>query len=68
MRRTFRLTDSRSDPRRDVGDEIRFHLDMRAQELIDQGMPHDEAWREARRQFGDVAAIEAEWDAGAIEA
>ncbi|HUQ82007.1 MAG TPA: ABC transporter permease [Gemmatimonadaceae bacterium] len=60
MKRTFRLTESHSDPRRDVGDEIRFHLDMRAQELIEQGLTHDDAWREARRQFGDIAAIEAE--------
>ena len=60
MKRTFRLTDTHPDPRRDVSDEIRFHLDMRAQELIDTGMPREEALREARRQFGDVAAIEAE--------
>jgi hypothetical protein len=60
MKRTFRLSDTRPDPRRDVSDEIRFHLDMRANELIQQGVPADDAWREARRQFGDVAAIEAE--------
>ena len=60
MKRTFRMSESHSDPRRDVSDEIRFHLDMRAQELIEQGVPREEAWREARRQFGDVAAIEAE--------
>jgi predicted permease len=59
MKRTFRLSDTRPDPRRDVRDEIRFHLDMRAQELIEQGVPREDAWREARRQFGDVAAIEA---------
>src|SRR5215208_5325454 len=29
MKRTFRLSDTRPDPRRDVSDEIRFHLDMR---------------------------------------
>ena len=61
MKRTFRLSDTRPDPRRDVSDEIRFHLDMRANELIQQGVPAEDAWREARRQFGDVAAIEAEW-------
>src|SRR5688572_17846565 len=60
MKRTFRLSDSHPDARRDVDDKIRFHLDMRAQELIEQGVPRDDAWREARRQFGDVAAIEAE--------
>jgi predicted permease len=60
MKRTFRLSDTRPDARRDVSDEIRFHLDMRAQELVEQGMSREEAWREARRQFGDIAAIEAE--------
>ena len=51
MKRTFRLSETRPDARRDVRDEIRFHLDMRAQELIDQGVPRDEALREARRQW-----------------
>src|SRR5690348_1384244 len=60
MKRTFRLSDSRPDPRRDVSDEIGFHLDMRVQELIDQGMSREDALREARHHFGDVAAIEAE--------
>src|SRR3982751_999854 len=60
MKRTFRLSDTRPDAPRDVSDEIRFHLDMRAQELIDHGLSKEDAWREARRQFGDVAAIEAE--------
>ena len=60
MKRTFRMSETRPDPRHDVSDEIRFHLDMRAQELIDQGVPPEEARREARRQFGDVTAIEAE--------
>ena len=60
MKRTFRLSDSRPDPRRDVTDEIGFHIDMRVQELIEQGMSREDALREARRHFGDVAAIEAE--------
>jgi len=60
MKHTFRLSESRPDARRDVADEIRFHLEMRAQELIEQGMSKEEAFREARRHFGDVAAIEAE--------
>jgi putative ABC transport system permease protein len=60
MKRSFRLSETRPDPRRDVTDEIRFHLDMRANELIEQGVPRENALLEARRQFGDVAAIEAE--------
>ena len=60
MKHTFRLSDTHPDARRDVTDEIRFHLDMRTQELIEQGMSAEDALREARRHFGDVAAIEAE--------
>ena len=60
MKRTFRLSETRPDARRDVSDEIGFHIDMRVQELIDQGMSKEDALREARRHFGDVAAIEAE--------
>src|ERR1051326_3706081 len=38
----------------DVESELRFHLEMRAQELIARGMSPDRARREAERQFGDV--------------
>jgi putative ABC transport system permease protein len=38
----------------DVESELRFHLEMRAQELIARGMSADRARREAERQFGDV--------------
>ena len=31
------------DVRADVDDELRYHLDMRAQELIDAGMPRESA-------------------------
>ena len=45
---------------RDVDDELRFHLDMRAQEFIDAGMSPDDARRAASAAFGDVAAIDAQ--------
>ena len=38
----------------DVESELRFHLEMRAQELIGRGMSADRAGAEAERQFGDV--------------
>jgi len=38
----------------DVHDEIAFHLEMRVKELVDRGLSTDAAWREARRQFGDL--------------
>ena len=38
----------------DVESELRFHLEMRAQELIARGVSEERAWREAEKQFGDV--------------
>src|SRR6185369_11021351 len=40
--------------RADVDDELRFHLDMRVEELVTLGMSPDAARREAMRQFGDL--------------
>ena len=60
MPRSFRLSDSRPDPRRDVEDEIRFHLEMRAREFMERGMSAEDARRAAGASFGDVEAIEAE--------
>src|SRR5256885_1717247 len=56
MRRSFRFTHSR----RDVTDEIGFHLEMRTREFIERGMSPEDARRAAAASFGDVAAIEAE--------
>ena len=56
MKRTFRLSDSRPDPRRDVDDEIDFHLDMRTREFIERGMSPEDARRAAASAFGDVGA------------
>ena len=55
MKRIFRRTDDR----KDVGDELRFHLDMRTQEFIDAGMSPEDARHAAARSFGDVDAIDA---------
>src|SRR5438093_1001170 len=38
----------------DVEEELRFHLDMRAQELVAKGAAPEAALDEARRQFGDL--------------
>jgi putative ABC transport system permease protein len=56
MKRSFRFFDSK----RDVADEIGFHLEMRTREFIERGMPPEEARRAAAASFGDIAAIEAE--------
>ncbi|MGI8497140.1 MAG: ADOP family duplicated permease [Gemmatimonadaceae bacterium] len=60
MKRSFRLSDSTPDPRRDVQDEIAFHLEMRAREMMERGMPEVDARRLATTSFGDRPAIEAE--------
>jgi putative ABC transport system permease protein len=60
MRRSFRLSDSRPDPHRDVSDELRFHLEMRTHEFIEQGMSPSDARRAALAAFGDVGEVEAE--------
>ena len=59
-KRSFRLTGRPRDVARDVQDEIRFHLEMRAQEFMERGMTPDDARRAAAAAFGDVPAIEAE--------
>ncbi|MDP6579223.1 MAG: ABC transporter permease [Vicinamibacterales bacterium] len=38
----------------DLDTEVQFHLDMRTEELINDGMTPDRARAEARRQFGDL--------------
>jgi predicted permease len=55
LRRLFRFP-RRSDQQidRDVDDELAFHIDMVAKELIDSGVPEPHAWARARRQFGDI--------------
>jgi putative ABC transport system permease protein len=60
MRRRFRLPGSSADVARDVGSELRFHLDMRTQELIDAGMGPQAARLAALQAFGDLDAIEGE--------
>ena len=60
MKRLFRLSLIQHDPPRDVRDEIRFHLEMRTREFIEQGMTPEQARRAAESAFGDVTEIEAE--------
>ena len=56
-KRSFRLTDARPDAKRDVDDELAFHLEMRTREFIDQGLDPEEARRRATASFGDVQSI-----------
>ena len=47
-----------SDPAADVKDELRFHLEAKADDLISQGLHPDAAREEAERQFGDLRAVQ----------
>jgi predicted permease len=49
---------TRDEVRTDVADEFAFHLDMRTDELVREGLTQDEARRQAIREFGraDTAA------------
>jgi putative ABC transport system permease protein len=60
MKRILRPSDIRPDRKREVGDELRFHLEMRTREFVEQGMSPEEGRRAAQASFGDVAAITAE--------
>jgi putative ABC transport system permease protein len=42
----------------DLSEEIREHLEEKVEELVEGGMPREEAVFEARRQFGGVTQIE----------
>src|SRR5881394_1163328 len=57
MRRVFRLPLDRARLRREVDDEIAFHLETRVQRLVQTGLSPDDARREALRQFGDVRSV-----------
>ena len=60
MRRLFRLPGRTADIAREVDGELRFHLDMRAQELMDAGMGPQAARLAALQSFGDLPTIAAE--------
>src|SRR4051812_20216808 len=56
----------------EMEEELRFHLEMRAQENVRRGMPPAEAAAAARRQFGNINIVKDAWrditGAGVIEA
>jgi predicted permease len=47
-----------SSPRAEVDDEVAFHLEMRARELIDQGVDPQRARQLAMERFGPMAPVE----------
>ncbi|MGH7616324.1 MAG: ADOP family duplicated permease [Gemmatimonadaceae bacterium] len=58
MRRVFRIPFfGGGQIRREVDDELAFHLAMRAERLAAAGMSPEDAQREALRQFGDLGGV-----------
>jgi putative ABC transport system permease protein len=42
---------------RDLDDEVTFHIEMRVQDLVKRGVPHDVARQQARTEFGDARRL-----------
>lgn len=66
FRRSLRITRHRSDPGRDVRDEIDFYIEERTRELVEAGVPAEHAKRRAQEAFGDGSRIEAECNTIAV--
>ena len=49
-----------ADPAADINDELRFHIEAKTDDLMEQGWGREEAWREANRVFGDYESIRAD--------
>src|SRR3954454_5417175 len=60
LRRRVRLIVDRKGVEREMRDEMRFHLEMEAEELTRFGAAESEALRLGRRRFGGVARFEDE--------
>jgi len=56
LRRLFALPRTAHSIRRDIDEEIRFHLEERIRELVEQGIAPAEARERALRQYGDLGA------------
>src|SRR5580704_14566354 len=46
--------------KREIDEELRFHIEQRTAENIAAGMPPEEAAREARKSFGNVQSVREE--------
>jgi predicted permease len=57
MRPVIRTRFGRRSVPGEVDDELAFHIDMRARQLIESGWPPDEALAEAKRRFGDMGEV-----------
>ena len=57
VRRLFRLATGRSTEEADLDEELKLHLDLLTEELVEAGMEPAAARREAERRFGDREPI-----------
>lgn len=57
LRRLFRLATGRSTVEEDARDELTLHAELLTQELVDAGMPPQEASAEATRRLGNLSRI-----------
>jgi predicted permease len=60
LRSLFRVFAHRRDFEEGMSDELSFHVEQYTQELIEAGVPPEEAARRARIEFGGRSAIEGE--------
>jgi putative ABC transport system permease protein len=56
LRSLFHSVTHRSRLEAEMGEEFRFHLDLRTEDLIRNGLPRDEARRRAHIELGSIAA------------
>jgi predicted permease len=54
IRRAFRLPTTSERLLRELDEEVRFHVEMRAQRLVEQGVAREDAYIEALQRFGDM--------------
>src|SRR6266404_8973209 len=55
--RRLRSLGQRRAAKREIDDELRFHIELRTAENIAAGMSPDEAAREARKRFGNLQSV-----------
>ena len=58
VRALFRALASRRDFEAGMAEELRFHIEQYTDDLIQSGMPREEADRRARIEFGGVSRIQ----------
>jgi len=60
MRSLWRGLTGRSDFEAGMSDELRFHIEHYTEELVQSGIPRDEATRRARIEFGSLGNVQEE--------